>query len=132
MENTIYTREVLEEKINKEAKRIAENVAEEYHQFKEKMLRSTTKDVFDKAFQINVYNDFDMYFENDGFTNMITYYIENEADSILINLYNSLLGINNNILYNLYEFIFNYESTSTTTWEDIDNIIRDCYFVDIN
>lgn len=132
MKKQVYTREVLEEKINKEAQRIIDIVVEEYHQFKEKLLRASTQNVFDKAFQINAYNDFDMYFENDGFTNMITYYIENESDVILINLYNSLLGMNNNILCNLYEFLFNYESLSTATWEDIDNIIRDCYFVDVN
>lgn len=132
MKNTVYTREVLEEKINAEVKRIINEVSNEYLQFKENMLNSTTKDVFDKAFQINAYDDFDMYFEDDGFENMIDYYIENESDEILINLYNSLLGMKNNILYDLYEFIFNYESMSTTTWEDIDIIIKDCYFVDVN
>lgn len=132
MKNTVYTREVLEEKINIEVQRIIDDIVNEYHQFKENMLNSTTKDVFDKAFQINAYNDFDMYFEDDGFENMIVYYIENESDKILINIYNGLIGMNNNILYNLYEFIFNYESMSTTTWEDIDTIIKDCYFIDVN
>ena len=107
MKNQIFTREVLEEKIDVEVKRIIDDVVNEYHQFKENMLNSTTKDVFDKAFQINVYNDYDMYFENDGFVDMISYYIENKSDAILINLYNSLLGMENNILYTLYEFLFN-------------------------
>lgn len=132
MKNQIYPREVLEEKINVEVQRIIDDVANEYHQFKENMLNSTTKDVFDKAFQINVYNDYDMYFENDGFVDMISYYIENESDAILINLYNSLLGMENNILYTLYEFLFNYDSMYTTTWENINEIIKDCYFIDVN
>lgn len=132
MKKLIYTREALEEKINIEVQRIIDDVANEYHQFKENMLNSTTKDVFDKAFQINVYNDYDMYFENDGFSDRISYYIENESDEILINLYNSLLGMENNILYTLYEFLYNYEVISTTTWENIDDIIKDCYFVDVN
>ena len=132
MKNQIYTREILEEKIYKETQRIVNEVVDEYHYFKENMLKSTTKNVFDNAFQINVYNDYDMYFENNGFMNMINYYIGNKSSSMLINLYNGLLGMNNNILYNLYEFLSNYEVMSTTTWEDIDNIIKDCYFVDIN
>ena len=132
MKNQIYTREVLEEKINVEVQRIIDDVVNEYHQFKENMLNSTTKDVFDKAFQINVYNDYDMYFENDGFVDMISYYIENKSDAILINLYNSLLGMENNILYTLYEFLFNYDSMYTTTWENINEIIKDCYFIDVN
>lgn len=132
MKNQIFTREVLEEKIDVEVKRIIDDVANEYHQFKENMLNSTTKDVFDKAFQINVYNDYDMYFENDGFVDMISYYIENESDAILINLYNSLLGMENNILYTLYEFLFNYDSMSTTKWENINEIIKDCYFIGVN
>lgn len=132
MKNQIFTREVLEEKIDVEVKRIIDDVANEYHQFKENMLNSTTKDVFDKAFQINVYNDYDMYFENDGFVDMISYYIENESDAILINLYNSLLGMENNILYTLYEFLFNYDSMYTTKWENINEIIKDCYFIDVN
>lgn len=132
MKNQIFTREVLEEKIDVEVKRIIDDVVNEYHQFKENMLNSTTKDVFDKAFQINVYNDYDMYFENDGFVDMISYYIENKSDAILINLYNSLLGMENNILYTLYEFLFNYDSMSTTTWENINEIIKDCYFIGVN
>ena len=132
MKNQIFTREVLEEKIDVEVKRIINDVSNEYHQFKENMLNSTTKDVFDKAFQINVYNDYDMYFENDGFVDMIAYYIENESDAILINLYNSLLGMENNILYTLYEFLFNYDSMYTTTWENINEIIKDCYFIGVN
>lgn len=132
MKNQIFTREVLEEKIDVEVKRIIDDVANEYHQFKENMLNSTTKDVFDKAFQINVYNDYDMYFENDGFVDMISYYNENKSDAILINLYNSLLGMENNILYTLYEFLFNYDSMYTTEWENINEIIKDCYFIDVN
>ena len=132
MKNQIYPREVLEEKINVEVQRIIDDVANEYHQFKENMLNSTTKDVFDKAFQINVYNDYDMYIENDGFVDMISYYIENKSDAILINLYNSLLGMENNILYTLYDFLFNYDSMYTTTWENINEIIKDCYFIDVN
>lgn len=132
MKNQIFTREVLEEKIDVEVKRIIDDVANEYHQFKENMLNSTTKDVFDKAFQINVYNDYDMYFENDGFVDMISYYNENKSDAILINLYNSLLGMENNILYTLYEFLFNYDSMSTTKWENINEIIKDCYFISVN
>ena len=132
MKNQIFTREVLEEKIDVEVKRIIDDVSNEYHQFKENMLNSTTKDVFDKAFQINVYNDYDMYFENDGFVDMISYYIENESDEILINLYNSLLGMENNILYTLYEFLFNYDSMYTTKWENINEIIKYCYFIGVN
>lgn len=132
MKNQIFTREVLEEKIEVEVKRIINDVVNEYHQFKENMLNSTTKDVFDKAFQINVYNDYDMYFENDGFVDMISYYIENESDEILINLYNSLLGMENNILYTLYEFLFNYDSMYTTKWENINEIIKYCYFIGVN
>lgn len=132
MKNQIFTREVLEEKIDVEVKRIIDDVSNEYHQFKENMLNSTTKDVFDKAFQINVYNDYDMYFENDGFVDMISYYIENESDAILINLYNSLLGMENNILYTLYEFLFNYDSMYTTKWENINEIIKYCYFIGVN
>ena len=132
MKNQIFTREVLEEKIEVEVKRIINDVVNEYHQFKENMLNSTTKDVFDKAFQINVYNDYDMYFENDGFVDMISYYIENESDEILINLYNSLLGMENNILYTLYEFLFNYDSMYTTKWENINEIIKYCYFISVN
>ena len=132
MKNQIFTREVLEEKRDVEVKRIIDDVSNEYHQFKENMLNSTTKDVFDKAFQINVYNDYDMYFENDGFVDMISYYIENESDAIVINLYNSLLGMENNILYTLYEFLFNYDSMSTTKWENINEIIKDCYFIGVN
>ena len=132
MKNQIFTREVLEEKIDVEVKRIIDDVSNEYHQFKENMLNSTIKDVFDKAFQINAYNDYDMYFENDGFVDMISYYIENESDEILINLYNSLLGMENNILYTLYEFLFNYDSMYTTKWENINEIIKYCYFIGVN
>ena len=73
MKNQIFTREVLEEKIEVEVKRIINDVVNEYHQFKENMLNSTTKDVFDKAFQINVYNDYDMYFEMEKDRNPISF-----------------------------------------------------------
>lgn len=132
MKNQIYTREGLEEKINVEVQRIIDDVVNEYHKFKENMLISTTEDVFNNSYKINVYNDYDMYFENDGFVDMISYYIENESDAILINLYNSLLGMENNILYTLYEFLFNYDSMSTTKWENINEIIKDCYFIGVN
>ena len=132
MKNQIFTREVLEEKTNVEVQRIIDDVVNEYHKFKENMLSSTTEDVFNNSYKINVYNDYDMYFENDGFVDMISYYIENESDAILINLYNSLLGMENNILYTLYEFLFNYDSMSTTKWENINEIIKDCYFIGVN
>ena len=43
MKNQIYTREVLEEKINVEVQRIIDDVINEYHQFKENMLRNYQK-----------------------------------------------------------------------------------------
>lgn len=132
MKNQVYTREVLETKVNAEIQRVIDEVSNEYHQFKEKMLNSTPEEVFNNSYKINAYNDFDMYFEDDGFENMINYYIENENDIKLLNIYNGLIGMNYEILYNLYEFLFNYEGMSTTTWENIDDIIKDCYFVDID
>lgn len=118
------------EEINSEIARITNEVSKEYEQFKNYCLSLTSIEVFEKAFKISSFTDFLLFFENDGFGNMIANNIslygnnENELNQIFINL----TKINQNILNPLYDTMINTNELYSNSWEDIETIITNTYF----
>ena len=100
-----------------------QNVIKEYDEFKDNMLKLNTTELFDKAYQISAYTDLLYYFDNDGFTSEIENYFEytsNDPEDI-----QKLEEFSNkNILAELYDKHFKYESLYLTTWEDINILIE--------
>ena len=110
-------------KIDELIKKCKDSVIKEYNEFKNDMLKLDTAQVFDKAYQISSYTDLLYYFENDGFTSEIENYFEytsNDPEDI-----QKLEEFSNkNILAELYDKHFKYESLYLTTWEDINILIE--------
>ena len=117
-------------KIDELIEKCKQNVVKEYDEFKENMLNLDIRHVYDNAYQISSYTDLLYYFENDGFTVKIQDYFEynsNDVEDI-----NKLEEFSNkNILFELYESHFKYESLYLTTWEDIDTLVEYVIFDNI-
>ena len=124
------TNETIIEKINEQVKRIIKETTTEYDKFKSYQLALTTKQVFENAYKINSINDLYFYFNESGFSDMINHNVDLYKDNLdnLIKIYNNLLGITGNIMTELYEKHFDYESLYTNLWEDIELLIQYVYF----
>ena len=110
-------------KIDELIKKCKKNVVKEYDKFKSNMLKLNTTQVFDKAYQVSSYTNLWHYFEFGGFTEKIQNYFEYDSDNVkdiqmLANFSNK------NILFELYEAHFEYESLYLTTWDNIDTLIE--------
>lgn len=107
--------------------KIINKVIKEYDIFKKDMLLKTSEFLFDNAYKISSYTDLLYYFENDGFAGRITGYFEyaskNKDDIQKLQTFSE-----KNILEELYEEHFNYESLYFTLWEDIDTLIESVIF----
>lgn len=117
------------EEINSEVARIVNEVKKEYEKFKEHYLSLTSLEVFKSAFKINAITDFFLFFENDGFGNMISNNIslyENNKKE-LKHIYKNLTNMNN-ILKTLYCTMINTDELYSNTWENIEEIIVQTYF----
>lgn len=130
---TIMTNETIIEKINEQVKRIIKETTTEYDKFKSYQLTLTTKQVFENAYKISSINDLYFYFNESGFSDMINHNVDLYKDNLdnLIKIYNNLLGMTGNIMTELYEKHFDYESLYTNLWEDIELLIQYVYFDEI-
>lgn len=118
-------REIMNTKVKIEEliKKCEENVVKEYDKFKSDMLELNTTQLFDKAYQVSSYTDLLYYFEEGGFTEEIQNHFEYHSDNVediqmLTNFSNK------NILFELYEAHFKYETLYLTTWDDINTLIE--------
>lgn len=107
-----------------------QNVVKEYDEFKENMLNLDTRHVYDNAYKISSYTDLLYYFENDGFTCEIQNYFEYTSHDVE-DIHKLEEFSNKNILFELYEAHFKYESLYLTTWEDIDTLVEYVVFDNI-
>ena len=117
-------------KIDELIEKCKENVVKEYDEFKTDMLKLNTAQLFDKAYQISSYTDLLYYFENDGFTCEIQNYFEYTSHSVE-DIDKLEEFSNKNILFELYENHFKYESLYLVTWEDIDTLVEYVIFDNI-
>ena len=110
-------------KIDELIEKCKQNVVKEYDEFKEYMLNLDTRHVYDNAYKISSYTDLLYYFENDGFTCEIQNYFEYTSHNVE-DIHKLEEFSNKNILFELYETHFKYESLYLTTWEDIDTLVE--------
>ena len=110
-------------KIDELIEKCKQNVVKEYDEFKEYMLNLDTRHVYDNAYKISSYTDLLYYFENDGFTCEIQDYFEYTSHNVE-DIHKLEEFSNKNILFELYEAHFKYESLYLTTWEDIDTLVE--------
>ena len=118
-------REIMNTKVKIEEliKKCEENVVKEYDKFKSDMLELNTTQLFDKAYQVSSHTDLLYYFEEGGFAEEIQNHFEYHSDNVediqmLTNFSNK------NILFELYEAHFKYETLYLTTWDDINTLIE--------
>ena len=117
-------------KIDELIEKCKQNVVKEYDEFKEYMLNLDTRHVYDNAYKISSYTDLLDYFENDGFTCEIQNYFEYTSHNVE-DIHKLEEFSNKNILFELYEAYFKYESLYLTTWEDIDTLVEYVIFDNI-
>ena len=110
-------------KIDELIEKCNQNVVTEYDEFKENMLNLDTRHVYDNAYKISSYTDLLYYFENDGFTCEIQNYFEYTSHDVEY-IHKLEEFSNKNILAELYDKHFKYESLYLTTWEDINILIE--------
>lgn len=121
---------VIINKIMSEVDRIVKATETEYKNFKAFQLTRDAKTLFENAYRISCMNDLYYFFNNSGFSDMInnniSLYEDNEIG--LLHIYNSLLGMTGNVMAELYESQFDYETLYTNLWEDIELLIKHVYF----
>ena len=124
---------VIINKIMSEVDRIVKATETEYKNFKAFQLTRDAKTLFENAYRISCMNDLYYFFNNSGFSDMInnniSLYEDNEIG--LLHIYNSLLGMTGNVIAELYESQFDYETLYTNLWEDIELLIKHVYFDEV-
>ena len=124
---------VIINKIMSEVDRIVKATETEYKNFKAFQLTRDAKTLFENAYRISCMNDLYYFFNNSGFSDMInnniSLYEDNEIG--LLHIYNSLLGMTGNVMAELYESQFDYETLYTNLWEDIELLIKYVYFDEV-
>ena len=124
---------VIINKIMSEVERIVKSTETEYKNFKAFQLTRDAKTLFENAYRISCMNDLYYFFNNSGFSDMInnniSLYEDNEIG--LLHIYNSLLGMTGNVMAELYESQFDYETLYTNLWKDIELLIKHVYFDEV-
>ena len=124
---------VIIDKILSEVDRIVKATETEYKNFKAFQLTRDAKTLFENAYRISCMNDLYYFFNNSGFSDMInnniSLYEDNEIG--LLHIYNSLLGMTGNVMAELYESQFDYETLYTNLWKDIELLIKHVYFDEV-
>ena len=124
---------VIINKIMSEVDRIVKATETEYKNFKAFQLTRDAKTLFENAYRISCMNDLYYFFNNSGFSDMInnniSLYEDNEIG--LLHIYNSLLGMTGNVMAELYESQFDYETLYTNLWKDIELLIKHVYFDEV-
>lgn len=102
---------------------IIKNVQNEYDEFKKDMLEQSKDYLFKEAYMISSYTNLLYYFENGGFYDKITSYLEyvstDEDDIKKLEAFSK-----QSILNVLYQRHFKYETLYFDLWDDIDLLIE--------
>lgn len=113
----------LKVKVDTLIEKIIKNVQNEYDEFKKDMLEQRKDYLFKEAYMISSYTNLLYYFENGGFYDKITSYLEYEAtDDMDIKKLEAFSK--KRILNVLYQKHFKYETLYFDLWEDIDLLIE--------
>lgn len=113
----------LKVKVDTLIEEIIKNVQNEYDEFKKDMLEKNKDYLFKEAYMISSYTNLLYYFENGGFYDKITSYLEYEAtDDMDIKKLEAFSQ--KSILNILYQKHFKYETLYFDLWEDIDLLIE--------
>ena len=104
--------------------KIINKVVDEYDAFKKDMLEKPNYYIFDNAYKISSYTDLLYYFENDVFSDFINNFFEYEENNKVMYLKMLSEFSETNILNELYETHFKYESLTFSTWEQTSELIR--------
>lgn len=110
--------------INNLVTKIINKVVDEYDTFKKDILEKPNDYIFDNAYKISSYTDLLYYFENDVFSDFINNFFEYEENNkeMYLKMLSEFSEIN--ILNELYEVHFKYESLTFSSWEQTNEIIR--------
>lgn len=113
----------LKVKVDTLIEEIIKNVQNEYDEFKKDMFKQTKDYLFKEAYMISSYTNLLYYFENGGFYDKITSYLEyvsTDDDNI-----KKLEAFSKqSILEVLYQKHFKYETLYFDLWDDIDLLIE--------
>lgn len=118
-------REIMDKKVevNTLIEEIIKKVQNEYDTFKTDMLNKSKDYLFNEAYMISSYTNLLYYFENSGFCNKIASYLDyvsTEDDKI-----KKLEDFSKkNILNEMYQTHFKYETLYFDLWEDIDLLVE--------
>lgn len=118
-------REIMNKKVEVDTliEEIIKKVQHEYDEFKNDMLNKSKDYLFIEAYKIASYTNLLYYFENGGFYDKITSYLEyvstNEEDIQKLKNFSK-----KSILEVLYQKHFKYETLYFDLWEDIDLLIE--------
>ena len=113
----------LKVKVDTLIEEIIKNVQNEYDEFKKDMLKQTKDYLFKEAYMISSYTNLLYYFENGGFYDKITSYLEYVAtDDMDIKKLETFSK--KNILEVLYQKHFKYETLYLDLWDDINLLIE--------
>ena len=113
----------LKVKVDTLIEEIIKNVQNEYNEFKKDMLEQSKDYLFKEAYMISSYTHLLYYFENGGFYDKITSYLEyvstDEDDIKKLEAFSK-----QSILNVLYQRHFKYETLYFDLWDDIDLLIE--------
>ena len=113
----------LKVKVDTLIEKIIKNVQNEYDEFKKDMLEQRKDYLFKEAYMISSYTNLLYYFENGGFYDKITTYLEYvSTDDMDIKKLEAFSK--KNILEVLYQRHFKYETLYFDLWDDIDLLIE--------
>ena len=113
----------LKVKVDTLIEEIIKNVQNEYDEFKKNMLEKNKDYLFKEAYMISSYTNLLYYFENGGFYDKITSYLEYVAtDDMDIKKLETFSK--KNILEVLYQKHFKYETLYLDLWDDINLLIE--------
>ena len=120
---TVNALKDLKVKVDTLIEEIIKNVQNEYDEFKKDMLEQSKDSLFKEAYMISSYTNLLYYFENGGFYDKITSYLEyvsTDDDNI-----KKLEAFSKqSILEVLYQKHFKYETLYFDLWDDIDLLIE--------
>lgn len=108
---------------------IIKKISKEYENFKKNMCSKTPKEIFESAYRISGYTNLFDYFDNGGFTDFINNYIDyKENESFVIEKLK--IFSQKQMLFELYESHFHYETLYLNLCDDIDALIKYVVFDD--
>ena len=120
---TVNALKDLKVKVDTLIEEIIKNVQNEYDEFKKDMLEQSKDSLFKEAYMISSYTNLLYYFENGGFYDKITSYLEyvsTDDDNI-----KKLEAFSKqSILEVLYQKHFKYETLYFDLWDDINSLIE--------